>query len=399
MPPPKNRPIAGRAGRRRPSVALLIETSNAYAHGLLHGIRAYIREHQSWSIYVGEQGRGDPAPLWLKKWHGDGVIARIETEAIAEAVAACGLPAVDVSAARHLPELVYVETDDPAVARLAAEHLLQRGFRHFGFCGDSRFMWSNAREEHFRRLIAAAGFDCSVYRPSPAGRGASTWEEEKKDIGAWVRRLPRPVGVMAAYDIRGRQVLDVCRQLEIGVPDEVAVIGVDNDELVCELADPPLSSVIPDTRRTGYEAARLLDSMMGGRPEQPAAHWIQPLGVVTRGSTDVLATNDADISAAVRFIRTHANHGIKVGDLLRAVPLSRRVLESRFRRLLGRTPHEEIIRVQIERIKELLVETDLSLAAIAHRTAYRHEEYMSVVFKRETGLPPSRYRARHRKTE
>ena len=137
--------------------------------------------------------------------------------------------------------------------------------------------------------------------------------------------------------------------------------------------------------------------MMAGLSEKPAAHLIEPLGVVTRGSTDVLATNDADISAAVRFIRTHANLGINVEDVLRAVPLSRRVLESRFRRLLGRTPHEEITRVQIERIKELLVETDLSMAAIAHRTAFQHVEYMSVVFKRETGLPPSQYRAGRRK--
>lgn len=393
MPLPKGRPTAG----RRPSVALLIETSNAYARGLLHGIRAYVREHQSWSLYVGEQGRGDPAPAWLKKWRGDGVIARVETEEIAEAVAACGAPAVDVSAARHLPRLVYVETDDAAIAGLAAQHLLQRGFHHFGFCGDARFMWSGGREDHFQRLIAEAGFDCRVYRPAPVGSAAVSWEQEKKAIAAWIRRLPKPAGVMAAYDIRGRQVLDVCRELDVRVPDAVAVIGVDNDELVCELADPPLSSVIPDTRRTGYEAARLLDGLMAGRPAEPTAHWIAPLGVVTRGSTDVLATTDADISAAVRFIRTHASQGINVADVLRVAPLSRRVLEARFRRLLGRTPHEEITRVRIERIKELLVETELSLAAIAHRTAYVHEEYMSVVFKRETGQPPSRYRAAHRK--
>ena len=396
MPLSKDRPTVARPGGRRPSVALLIETSNSYARGLLHGIRAYIREHQSWSIYVGEQGRGEPAPLWFKKWRGDGVIARIETEAIARAVASCGAPAVDVSAARHLPELVYVETDDPAVAQLGAEHLLQRGFRHFGFCGAAHFMWSRGREEHFQRLIAAAGYDCSTYGPAPGASIDISWEQEKKAIATWLRRLPKPAGIMAAYDIRGRQVLDVCRDLDVRVPDEVAVIGVDNDELVCELADPPLSSVILDTRRTGYEAARLLDAMMAGQMEKPAAHLIQPLGVVTRGSTDVVATSDADISAAVRFIRTHANDGINVGDVLRAIPLSRRLLETRFRRVLGRTPHEEITRVRIERIKELLSETDLSLAAIAHRVAYEHEEYMSVVFKRETGLPPGHYRASHR---
>jgi LacI family transcriptional regulator len=399
----------------RPDVALLIETSNAYARGLLRGIRAYIREHRSWSIYVGEQRRGEPAPLWLKQWHGDGIIARIESAAIAEAVVASGLPAVDVSAARYVPELLYVETDDAAIARLAAEHLLQRGFRHYGYCGDPRFNWSNWRAEHFQRLIAEAGFDCSVYRSAPRRRGTASWEQERADIAAWIRHLPKPAGVMACYDIRGREVLDACRQLGVSVPDEVAVIGVDNDELLCDLADPPLSSVIPDTQRTGYEAARLLDLLMAmrkgtaplsskgqsplssGRRELPTAHLIKPLGIVTRDSTDVLATDDSDLSAAVRFIRAHATHGIKVEDVLRAVPLSRRVLESRFQKLLGRTPHEEITRVQIERVKELLTETSLSLSAIAHRAGYRHVEYMSVAFKRETGQPPSAYRAVHRK--
>lgn len=388
-----NYPMNGVRRNRRPDVALLIETSNAYARGLLRGIRTYIREHRSWSIYVGEHRRGEPAPHWLKRWHGDGIIARIETADIAEAVVASQIPAIDVSAARHVPNLLYVETDDKAIAHLAADHLLERGFRHFGFCGDPRFNWSNWRQEHFHRRITQAGFDCHVYEPSPPRRGTTPWDQERADIGDWLRGLPKPVGVMACYDIRGREVLDVCRQLGIIVPDEVALIGVDNDELICDLADPPLSSVIPDAQRTGYEAARLLDLLMADHPELPLAHLIKPLGIAVRGSTDVLATDDTDVSAAVRFIRAHASESIKVEDVLRAVPLSRRVLEARFEKLLGRTPHEEITRVQVERVKELLAETDLTLSAIAHRAGYKHVEYMSVVFKRETGLPPSRYRS------
>jgi LacI family transcriptional regulator len=374
----------------RPNVALLIETSNSYARGLLHGIRAYLREHRSWSIYLGEQRRGEPAPGWLRKWRGDGIIARIENPAIARAVLATGLPAIDVSAARHVPNIPYVETDDEAIARLAAEHLLQRQFRHFGFCGVPHFNWSCWREEQFQQAITTAGHDCQIYHPG--SRARIPWEQEKEALAAWIRRLPKPVGVMAAYDIRGREVLDVCRQLSINVPEEVAVIAVDNDELLCDLADPPLSSVIPDTLRTGYEAAQLLDEMMTGQRVAPVAHLVKPLGIATRHSTDVLATNDTEFSAAARFIRAHATEGICVEDVLRAVPLSRRVLESRFKRLLGRTPHEEILRVRIERAKELLAETDLSLAAIARRTGYAHVEYLSVVFKRETGLSPSAYR-------
>jgi LacI family transcriptional regulator len=182
----------------------------------------------------------------------------------------------------------------------------------------------------------------------------------------------------------------------VSVPDELAVLGVDNDELLCDLADPPLSSVIPDTRRTGYEAARLLEAMMAGERVPPVAHLVSPLGVATRQSTDVLATDDGDLSAAVRFIREHATEGIRVEDVLRAVPLSRRALEARFKQQLGRTPHQEVLRLRIERVKELLAETDLSLTAIAHRTGYAHVEYLSVAFKRETGVPPSVYRAQVR---
>src|SRR5262249_51994454 len=154
---------------------------------------------------------------------------------------------------------LYVETDDAAIARLAAEHLLQRGFRNFGYCGDPRFNWSNWRAGRLPRGVAREGVECSIYPPSQKPPGAAPWGRGGADIGDWIRGLPKPVGVMACYDIRGREVLDACRQFGVSVPDEVAVIGVDNDELICDLADPPLSSVIPDAQRTGYEAARLLD--------------------------------------------------------------------------------------------------------------------------------------------
>ncbi len=382
--------------KRAPNVALLIETSNAYARGLLGGIRTYLRAHGPWSIYLGEQRRGDPAPDWLRRWQGDGIIARIESAEIARALLKIRCPVVDVSAARHLPSLANVETDDVEIARLATGHLLERGFRELAFCGDERFEWSNQRRDHFAAAVTAAGRRCQVYRAASRRRRTSGWEEEKNDLGRWLAGLPKPVGILAAYDIRGRQVLDVCRELEIDVPDQVAVLGVDNDELLCDLATPPLSSIVPDTARTGYEAARMLDVLMQGGRITPGARLVKPLGIVTRRSTDVLALEDADVCAAIRYIREHALDGIKVDDVLRAVPLSRRVLESRFQKLLGRTPHDEIVRVQLERVKQLLLETDLPLAAIADRTGYKHVEYMTVVFKRVVGQPPSAFRLEHR---
>jgi LacI family transcriptional regulator len=381
---------------KRPFVALLIETSNSYARELLRGVHAYLREHRPWSIYLPEAGRGDMPPTWLTSWDGDGIIARIENKRIARIVRGCREPVVDLSAGRFVPELPCVETDNQEIARLAFEHLYERGFRSFAYCGDDRFAWSIDRGFWFSQFADEVECSCSVFRPSRRRRAEASWEYEDKELAVWIESLSKPCGLMACYDIRGRRVLEICRRLGVAVPDEIAVVGVDNDDLLCNLADPPLTSVVPDTHRTGYQAAEILEAMMAGEAVEPGVRLVKPTGIVTRQSSDVLATGDADVSTAVRFIRDHACDGIKVEDLLRAIPISRRVLESRFKKMLGRTPHEEILRVQLQRVKQLLEETDLPLAAIAERGGFKHVEYLSVVFKRHFQQPPSQYRTEHR---
>lgn len=377
---------------KRRSVALLVETSNAYARGLLEGVIDYMRAHQAWSIFLPEQERGADAPRWLLKWRGDGIIARIETDAIARTIRRTKLPVVDVSAARRVTDIPWVETDDAEIAALAAEHLIERGFQHLAYCGDSGFNWSVWRQQHFTRIVQAAGCECDVHASPPRFSDDYSWNRDKQGLMAWLRRLPRPVGIFACYDIKAQQILDLCREMSISVPEEMAVLGVDDDRLLCDLATPPLSSVIPNTHRTGYEAAMLLDQMMSGQRVPAEAHLIKPLGVRTRQSTDILAINDQYVASALRFIRHHACEAINVSDVLREVPLSRRVLESRFRTILGRTPHEEITRLRIERVKQLLSETDLSLSEIAQRAGFEHVEYLSVAFKREVGLTPRAWR-------
>ena len=375
-------------------VALLVETSNTYARGLLRGIVSYIREHRPWSLYLSEHNRGDRPPGWLARWNGHGIIARVENLSIAEALRQLSVPIVDVSAARLIPSLPWFETDDGAIAHLAADHLLERGFRYLAYAGDGRFNWSNWRCEHFQNCARAAGRQCFIYRPT---KGFALDDEELvDDLAKWIGQLPKPVGVMACYDFRAQQVLDACRRIGVAVPDEAAVIGVDNDDLLCELSHPPLSSVIPNTHRTGYEAAKLLDEMMSGKKVKGETHLIPPLGIATRQSTDVLAMDDRNVARAVHFIRQHACDGIKVKDVLKAVPHSRTLLEGRFKKLLGRTPHEEILRVRLNRVKQLLVETDLPLEQIAERAGFPHVEYLSVAFRREVGMPPSRFRAQNR---
>ena len=378
--------------KHRRSVALLIETSNAYARGLLTGAIEYLRRHQAWSIHLPELQRTAAPPSWLQNWKGDGILARIETQEMADAISRRKIPTVDVSAARYVPNIPWVETNDSQIAQLAVDHLRERGFRQLAFVGDPRFKWSQWREQHFEAFAEAAGCRYLAYRSSVKLDSSTSPVKEKQSLEKWLQQLPKPAGIMACYDIKAREVLDACRELDIAVPEQVAVIGADNDELLCNLSDPPLTSVIPNSRKAGYEAARLLDRMMSGDNVANDAVLIEPIGIETRQSTDTLAIDDADVAKALRFIRENASSGINVADLLREIPLSRRVLESRFQKRLGRTPHQEIVRQKISKVKQLLTETDLSLVDIAGRTGFDHPEYLSVAFKKNTGTTPRRYR-------
>lgn len=379
---------------RRRNVALLIETSNSYARGVLEGIAQYNRHQRRWSIFLPEQERGARPPRWLEHWRGDGILARIETDRIAAALRKTKLPVVDVSAARFLPDIPWVETDDAEIARIGVDHLSDRGFRHLAYCGDAGFNWSNWRKEAFQEIVRTKGLQSYLYDSLSRLASDYSWDREKQGLLNWLSQLPRPVGILACYDIQAQKLLEASRELNLAVPEQVAVLGVDNDRLVCELSDPPLSSIACNTHRTGLEAARLLDRMMDGEPIEPNPVLVEPQGIVVRQSTDILAIDDPEIARALRFIRENAFLGIRVADVLREVPLSRRVLETRFQRAIGRTPHQEITRLKIERVKELLSATDAPLAEIARRTGFEHVEYLSVFFKRATGLAPGQYRQR-----
>lgn len=377
-------------------VALLIETSNGYARGLLSGINIYLRENRPWSIFLSEYSRNNTDLTWLREWQGDGIIARIENEQTARFIKDAGLPTVDLSASRMIPSLPYVETNDQSIAQLAAEHFLERGFKHIGYYGDSRFRWSKLRCTYLEAYLAERGYHCHTFEATENPLGEKSWKTEKDKLVQWLYDLPKPIGIMACYDICGQQLLEACRIARIAVPDEVAVLGVDNDELLCELSNPPLSSIQTNAVKTGYQAAVLLERMMSGEVIGGQMHLIEPLNVEVRLSTNVLAVEDKMVSDAVRFIRNHAYDDIQVQDILEQLKVSRRILESRFQKALGRTPHDEIINVKLKLVKRLLLDTKLSLAVIAERIGFKHTEYMSVVFKRATGIRPGEFRQQNK---
>jgi LacI family transcriptional regulator len=377
---------------RHPHVALMIDTTTVYGRRLIQGITRYLRSHRSWSIFLEQRAIDKVPPRWLRTWRGDGLISRWNNPRVNALLGKLGPAAVDLSDCRPAFGLPRINSDDRAIGRLAAEHLSQRGLRSFACCGFSDELWSTRRRDAFLEGVAQVGEGGRIFESPWRESYAHLPESEEVRIGRWLKALPRPVGVMATNDLRGHDVLNACQHSGLRVPEEVAVVGVDDDTLLCEVSSPPLSSIIPNAEQIGYEAASLLDrQMVGGRVD--FEEWfIPPVGVTIRLSTDVLSVDDPQLASAVRFIRQNACRGITVGDVLDHIPLSRSTLERRFRSYLGRSLQSEIRAVQLARAKELLGETNHALHRVAELVGYEHSEYFSVVFKREVGLTPSQFR-------
>ncbi len=379
---------------RYPHVVLLIETASIHARHILSGIARYLKAHRPWSLFFFEYGElSGSLPRWLLNWRGDGIICRFRLPpCLFKHLRKLKMPMVNLNDFYSNPWLPLIRSDDEAIGRLAAEHLRQRCFRHFAFCGFTGLEWSQRRHEGFRNALSGREVFLGAYESPWSLRKSRDWEGEQEDIEHWLRSLPKPVGVLACNDGRGRQVVDACQRANLAVPEDVAVLGVDDDALLCELCNPPLSSVVPDSERIGYEAAVLLDRLMGGDRPPPRQCLIAPLGITTRQSTDVLAIDDADLTAAVRYIREHACQGISVRDVLDHVLVSRTLLERKFRKHLGHSPQAEVRAVQLRRVQQLLIQTHLPLDRIAALAGYKYAEYMSVAFKRATGQTPGDYR-------
>lgn len=390
-----------------PKVALLIETSRGYGRALLRGIVRYSRLNGPWGFHV-TPGDFEQVLPRMRSWGGTGIIARIETPEVARAILASGLPtvALDLSEDQLRPDhrlsrISEVASDSRGAARMAAEHLLERGFRYYAFVGVRGRVWSNRREEGFCTRIREAGLEPHIYRP-PRAAPDHFWEREQPALARWLGALPRPIGLMACNDDRGREVLEACRASGLHVPEDVAVVGVDNDELLCELADPPLSSVALNAEAGGYRVAALLDRLMreraSGRPpgRKPRRLLVEPLHVVTRRSTDIVALDDSEVAAALHFLHDHAGEPIAVGDVVGHLLISRRSLEMRFRKAVGRTIHEELQRVRLERAKRLLLETDLPILSVAEVAGFASPSYLGQVFRQIFGVTPARYRRQGR---
>jgi LacI family transcriptional regulator len=373
----------------QPHVALIIETSRHYGRELLLGIGDYIRAHEPWSIYISERGHTDPDPPWLKDWDGDGIITRSVDLKLCRAAKARGIPVVNVRYLFAKPEFPAVFPEQRLIGERTAAHLIERGFHHFGYVGLEGKGWEAIRRKFFVQALRDQGLsqvDILLLTPD------SQWEVQQERLADWLLSLPKPVGIMASNDSQGVALLDACRRVKFKVPEDVAVVGVDNDPVLCSLANPPLSSLEQNVRDIGYHAALLLDRMMRGKKVEARNYYLEPGHVVTRESSDILAIQDEAIARAVRYIRENSDKSIKVNDVVSASGISRRSLELKFIEHIGITPLEEIHRIQLDRIKQLLIDTDMSIAELARQTGFRYQEYFARFFKQRTGLTPTKFR-------
>jgi len=379
------------------SVALVLQTRLEENVSILKGIAAYERAHEDWVFFLDDEAMsvGDPSWLFRKPW--DGVICRHRVPTVLEECLRRGIPCVDLDdSERLLPGVPKVRPDNRAVGHLGAEHFLDQGFKHFGFCGFDSETWAVARRKGFVEGLEAVGCRCDVLETPYSHELTPAWDlEEQAAIKQWLESLPQPCAVMGCNDLRALQVINAAQEIGLKIPEEIAILGSNNETVRAELAHPPLSSIALNTLKWGQQAARILHRKMAGT-EPPEETFVEPLKIEVRRSTDAFAIEDPATAKALGIIRAEACQDLRVEDLARRAGVSRSLLERRFRKFLRRTPQEEIRHARIARVKQYLIESDLPLSRIAELAGFEHPEYLSVMFKRLTGETPRDFRQRHR---
>jgi LacI family transcriptional regulator len=359
---------------------------------MLRGIARYARQESLWDF-----DRTRPLPLLgiedVPRWRGDGLIIQLFDMNSVRNLVRRRVKIVNISHRMGKCPLPRVGPDDLSIGRLGAEHLLQRGFRNLAFCGFAGHWYSDMRRKGFEDRLAGEGIHRRFFIPD-----SLDIRDDFDQLVQWLKELPKPVGIMACNDIRGRHIVEQCRQLSFRVPEDVAVLGVDNDEWQSEMVRMPLSSVDPDHQAIGFEGARMLSQLLRGETVESKHRLVPPLGVVVRKSTDVIAAEDPLVARAMAYIRNASERPLTVENILGEIRVSRRLLETRLKRSMGLTPQQAIWQVHVERAKVLLLGESLLMHEVARRSGFNSPERLSVVFRRETGMSPTEYRRRFRGT-
>ena len=376
-------------------VALLIERSYGYGRELIIGISQYSSLHSHWELLV-------PPPFypnrrirktnlaWFKECHPDGVItAELEN---AEDILETGVPAIRLTHdSEEFPDVPHFKIDNYAIGKMAAEDFIDRGFKNLAYYGFDYFSWSRQRYEGFSAAAAQHGIETDYYGILKS-HSRYAMEKEQAFVIEWLKTLPKPVGILAANDDRGGLVTDACKIADMLVPEEIAVMGVDNDQIVCMISNPPLSSVCLTAQKAGYEAAMILDKIMDNKKVKNKEILITPTHIVTRHSTNIMAIEDQAIAKAVQFIRQNTKNPIQVDDVAQAIAMPRRTMEKHFRSTLGRSVHNEIAQARADHISRMLLETNMTISLIAEEFGFSDATHITRFFKETRGLTPLAYR-------
>jgi len=378
--------------KKIPRILVLIEASREFSRGILSGLALYSKIRGPWMFvtrppfYV-KDTIDSTVISWIDTLAIDGII--LQARFITDQIRQSGVPLIALDANTNLKGIPRILCNDQRIGQMAAEHLLECGFSHFAFCGFDHLTWSQQRRDSFRQTVEDAGYPCYIHRQSQRDVLQSRTLEYFSIID-WLAALPKPLGLMACNDDRGQQILEACKIAGYPVPEEIAVVGADNDQLECVLTAPPLSSVSLNLEKAGYQTAETMDNLLQGRKTGDII--VDPIQVVRRQSTDIVAVGDADVSAALRFIREHADEYIQVNDVIQILCVSRRTLYAKFRKALGRSVHDEIVRVRLARIKSLLTDTQLSISRIAKVMNFTGPDKLFRFFIRESGKTPTEFR-------
>jgi LacI family transcriptional regulator len=372
-------------------IALVLDRGLSFVRGVIHGVRAYAADKPQWVLRDGPP-RADLV-AGMRDWRPHGIIAGLVLPAVARRLLRMDTPLVDVACTLTGLPVPVVDVDHREVGRLAAEYFLDRRFTHFGYFGSESAAYSRIQEASFRQRVAEAGYTVSSCYTEflPDLTNAAIWSKSARKAHRWLSQLARPAAILCCEDAPARYLADVCEQIGLRVPGDIALLGVGNDELECKLTSPALSSIAVASERIGYEAAAILDRLMSGESPPPSL-FLPPLHVINRHSTDIMAVEDDTVLAALQYIRRHALGSLSVARLAHDIAASRRLLERRFRRVLGRSVLEEIQRVRVEHAKELLSDTDLPIAVVANNSGFSSARRLDVLFGRVVGMSPSAYR-------
>jgi LacI family transcriptional regulator len=381
---------------RRARIALLIDTATTWGAGLIEGIAEYSHEHTDWQFFLGPRGKYERT-LLPDDWNGDGVIARITHQQLADQIGRLEIPAVNVSWYQFGgPSIPLCTCDYTAVATMAAKYFIDLGFRQFAYCGSLiRPNYIDRFGEVFVDVLERRTYRCHCHTSTSPVNDIMLPAIEFERLVDWLRGLPKPIGLLTHDSVQARQVIEACESTGIHVPHEIAILGGEYDFLSCTISKPQLSSIDHAPRRVGRTAAEMLANLMAGEPPPREPVLLPPSRVISCQSTDTVAVRDELLAAAVQFIKQHCHEKIQISDVLRAVPISRRALEKGFQSWLQRSPAEEIRRIRVDRAIQLLCDTSWSMPRIASAVGFALPELLTRAFRRELGITPSEFRKRH----